>query len=127
MSFRGYRGLTVWNRSIDLVEHTYGLTNRLHDDAPAEILAELRRCALAIPSHLAAGYQAPSTDEYLRNVHAVQLLLTRYETQITILERLEWTIPENVNEIQSLLTLLAQLLQSLERYLSSHKDQPLVS
>lgn len=126
MSFRGYRGLTVWNRSVDLVEMTYGLTDELKGEAPAEILAEMRRCVLAIPSHLAAGYQTPSADNYLRHVHAVQVILSRFETLVTILERLEWAKGAVLNDLKSMLIHIAQLLHCLERYLSSKRCEPAV-
>lgn len=117
MSFRGYRGLTVWNRTIDLVELAYRLTGALRDDAPAEILTAIRRAALALPSHLAEGYQSSRTDEYLRHVHTSQLILAKLETNVTVLERLEWADDEDVREMQTLLTHIDHLLQCLERYL----------
>ncbi len=122
MSFRGYQGLSVWNRTVDLVELIYRLSETLHEEAPVEVLAELRRGALALPSHLAAGYQTSETLEYLRHVHAAQLILSRLETNITILERLDWADDVDVREIHSLLTHLDQLLVCLERYLTGEKS-----
>ena len=123
MSFRGYHGLTVWNRAVDLVEMVYRLTDTLQSEAAPEILADMRRAALAVPSHLAAGYKTDDTHEYLRHIHAAQLTVTRLDSQMTILERLEWAQVEDINQLQSLLTHLDHLLGCLERYLSGHSNE----
>ena len=120
MSFRGYQGLTVWNRAIDLVELTYHLTNVLAGEATPEILADMRRSALAIPSHLAAGYQTSCTEEYLKHVHAAQLTLASLDTRVTTIHRLQWVEDEDIDELQSLLTHVDQLLCCLERYLTTN-------
>ncbi len=122
MQFRGYQGLTVWNRAVDLVERTYRLTDTLRSEAAPEILADMRRAALSIPSHLAAGYQTSSTLEYLRHVHAAQLTLGKLETRTTILERLKWAEADDLGELQSLLSHVNQLLHCLERYLTGQRD-----
>ncbi len=122
MDFRGYQGLTVWNRAVDVVELTYRLTDTLRSEAAPEILADMRRAALALPSHLAAGYQTRSSLNYLRHVHAAQLSLGRLETRATILEQLEWAEEQDVGELQSLLSHVAQLLGCLERYLTGQRE-----
>lgn len=123
MNFRGYHGLTVWNRAVDLVEMVYRLTDALRGTAAPEVLAEMRRAVLAIPSHLAAGYQTPHSDDYLRHVHASQITLGRLETHLTILERLDWTDLEDLEDLQCLLTHLSQLLGCLERYLTGETPE----
>ena len=117
MTFRGHQGLTVWNRAVDLVELTYHLSNALRHSGANDVLADMRRSALSVPSHLAAGYQTASTKEYLRHVHAAQLDLARLETQVTILHRLDWASREDVDDLQSLMTHMDYLLRCLERYL----------
>ncbi len=37
MTYRGYHGLTVWNRAVDLVEMVYHLTDTLRSTAAAEV------------------------------------------------------------------------------------------
>lgn len=118
MNFRGYHGLTVWNRAVDLVELIYHLTDALRSTAAPEVLSDMRRNVLAIPTHLAAGYQAQETEDYLRHVHTAQVNLARLETQTTILERLQWTDDDELRGIKTLLTHLHQLLGCLERYLA---------
>ena len=120
MSFRGYQGLTVWNRAVDLVELVYHLTNVLANDATPELLGDLRRKALAIPSHLAAGYQTTCTEEYLRHVHAAQVTLASLDTGVTTVVQLNWVNKEDTNELQSLITHMDQLLGCLERYLTTN-------
>jgi four helix bundle protein len=122
MNFRGYHGLTVWNRGVDLVELVYRLTEHLTGSAAPEVLTALRRAALAMPTHLAAGFQAPCTQQYLRHVHAAQLVLGEVETHLVILSRLEWAQANDMEELQSLLTHLDQLLSCLERYLSAQSS-----
>ncbi len=123
MSFRGHKGLTVWNRAVDLVELTYRLSNVLRHRGATEVLADMRRASLAVPSHLAAGYQTHSTREYLRYVHAAQIDLARLETQVTILHKMDWADREDVDDLQSLMTHMDSLLQCLERYLMGESSE----
>lgn len=117
MNLRGYHGLTVWNRSVDLVEMVFHLSNRLRDSSCAEVIGELRRAALALPTNLAAGYQSRADHQYLRHVHACQIHLVTIETQLAVLERMEWSDSEELQPLKNLLTHLYQLLGCLERYL----------
>lgn len=121
MDSRGFKGLTVWNRTVDLVEVVYRLTDTHREAAPPEILADMRRDALAVPSHLASGYETDSCREYLRHVHAAQLIVARLESRITILQRLDWGESDKLDELQSLLAHIDHLLESLERYLLRHR------
>jgi len=123
MNFRGYQGLTVWNRAVDLVELTYRLTDTLREEAAPEILADMRRAALSVPSHLAAGYQTTCSEEYLRHVHAAQLTLGRLETRTTILEKLKWAEFDDVDELQGLMSHVSHLLSCLERYLTGERSE----
>ncbi len=125
MNFRGYHGLTVWNRAVDLVELIYHLTTELTASAPPEVLTAMRRSALALPTHLASGFQTPSTLTYLRHVHAAQLSLGEIETHLVILNRLQWADTEDTQRLQSLLTHLDQLLGCLERYLAEESPSTL--
>lgn len=122
MTFRGYQGLTVWNRAVDLVELTYHLTNTLATEAAPELLGDLRRRALAIPTHLAAGYQTATTDDYLRYVHTAQITLAGLDTGVTTILQLKYVDADDISELQSLITHLDQLLGCLERYLATHSS-----
>lgn len=123
MDFRGYKGLTVWNRAVDLVELTYRLTDTLRAEAAPEILAEMRRTVLSIPSHLASGYQTSDTAEYIRHVHAAQLAVGRLESKTTILKQLEWAEPGDIDELQGLISHINHLLGCLERYLGGQRPE----
>ncbi len=123
MNFRGYQGLNVWNRSVDVVELTYRLTEGLAQDAAREVLTDMRRASLAIPTHLASGYQTRKTDDYLRHVHAAQLALGRLESQVTIVHHLDWASSDETDDLQSLLTHMHHLLGCLERYLTGQSEE----
>ncbi len=123
MNLRGYQGLTVWNRSVDVVELTYRLSETLSHGAARDLLTDMRRASLAIPTHLASGYQTRKTADYLRHVHAAQLALGQLESQLTIVERLGWAAEEETSDLQSLLTHMHHLLGCLERYLTGQSAE----
>ena len=120
MNFRGYQGLAVWNRAVDLVAYTYRITETLRGQAAPELLSGMRRMSLSIPSQLAAGYQTSSCHDYLRYVHAAQIDLARMESQVTTLTMLGWATDDDVADLQGLMTHLDHLLTCLERYLAGH-------
>ena len=55
MAIESFRQLKVWQRSLDLVDVIYSLTNMLPDEERYVLSSQMRRAAISIPSNIAEG------------------------------------------------------------------------
>ena len=62
---RNYADLIAWQRAVDLVVATYGLTASWPQDEVFGLIAQARRAAVSIASHIAEGEGRGSKRERL--------------------------------------------------------------
>jgi four helix bundle protein len=61
-----YKELKVWQRSIELVEFVYGVTDKLPKKEIYGLSSQMRRSAVSIPSNIAEGYRRKRLGEYIQ-------------------------------------------------------------
>ncbi|MDP4609998.1 MAG: four helix bundle protein [Opitutales bacterium] len=66
MSIKNYSDLVVWQKSIQLVEMIYVLTNTFPHEEIYGLTSQIRRAAVSIPSNIAEGQARQSTAEFKR-------------------------------------------------------------
>jgi len=79
---KGYRGLTVWQRSMELVEAIYELANRMDDRERYGLISQMQRASVSIPSNIAEGYSRNHTGDYLKHLSYARGSLAELETQL---------------------------------------------
>jgi four helix bundle protein len=84
----GYKGLKVWQRAMDLATGVYLLTRTLPEEDQGVIGVELRRTAVQIPSHIAAGNSFLHRGEYVQYLSAAHGAVARLESMLLVSERL---------------------------------------
>lgn len=113
-----YKDLDVWKRSFGLCKPIYNLTANLPPDERFGLMAQVRRCAVSIPSNIAEGYGRRSTRDYLRFLWIANGSLAELETQLLLLIELNHVPPEKcspmLREIEDLERMLRALINALE-------------
>ncbi|MCC6680785.1 MAG: four helix bundle protein [Phycisphaeraceae bacterium] len=112
-----YRQLEVWQRSMDMAEMIYTLTEQLPDSERYGLVSQLRRAVVSIPSNIAEGYGRSHRGDYLRHLSVARGSLMEVETQLTLSVRLKllerdatipvWEMTQRVGQM------LTKLIQSL--------------
>ena len=59
-----HRDLLVWQKSMDLVEAIYRITQKLPSHEQFGLISQLRRAAVSIPSNIAEGDGRQSSGSY---------------------------------------------------------------
>lgn len=105
-----YRDLSVWKKSMTLVEGVYKLTDSFPDNEKFGLVSQLRRAAVSIPSNIAEGAGRNSNKEFKHFLTISVGSLFEVETQIQIAFRLKFMnekISENIlkqtSEIQRMM------------------------
>lgn len=81
---KSYKQLIVWQKSLELVDQVYELTKQLPDSEKFNLISQMRRCAVSIPSNIAEGYKRKGLNEYLHFLSIADASSAELETQIII-------------------------------------------
>lgn len=114
---QSYKQLYVWQKSVDLVEQIYHLTNQLPKEELYGLTSQMRRAAISIPSNIAEGQRRKALPEYLQFLRIADASSAELETQLTIVKRLYKNIDHSktekvLEEIQKMLNVLIRKLNS---------------
>lgn len=114
-----HKDLEVWKRSIDLVIKIYDLSKRLPSDEKFGLLSQIKRSSISIPSNIEEGAGRKSTKEYLRFLDIANGSLSELETQLIIIEKLNYQKTDDlINvELTTIRKMLYRLRQSLYKKL----------
>ena len=86
---KGYRSLTVWERSMELAEEVYRLTKLMPDTERYGLISQMQRSAVSIPSNIAEGHSRTHTGDFLKHLSYARGSLSELETQLTLSVRVE--------------------------------------
>ena len=119
MTLKTYRELEVWQRSMDLVEAVYRLTNEFPAEEKFGLTSQLRRAAVSIPANIAEGYGRVHRGDYLRHLSIAKGSLMEVETHLIIAVRLKFASREKVAESwrlsQQVGKMLTRLIEALQK------------
>jgi four helix bundle protein len=90
MEIRSYKDLMVWQRSMDLVESIYRITEKLPAKERWGLLSQMRRAAVSVPSNIAEGYGRQSSGNYIQFLSISRGSLLELETQLELCIRLQY-------------------------------------
>jgi|SRR3989344_2119179 len=114
---QSYKQLTVWQKSIRLVEEIYTLTSKFPSAEIYGLASQMRRAAISIPSNIAEGQKRKDLPEYLHFLRIASGSAAELETQLIISKRLYPSLNYLnsellLEEVQKMLTVLIRTLRN---------------
>lgn len=119
MAISNYKDLKVWQKSIDLVDEVYSVTNTFPKNEQFGLTSQLRRAACSIASNIAEGSAKRSKKEYVRFVNIAYGSLAEIETQIIIAQRQGYIEPSKTEKIEAQTTEIGKMLNGLRNSLEN--------
>ena len=116
MPIVSYRDLEAWILAMEFAQGIYTLTAGFPAAERYGLTAQIRRAAVAIPSHVAEGHQQGTT-AYRHFVVIALGSLAEVETQIELAFRLQLVPAEQVTPLAQTAARLRRLLHGLKRSL----------
>ncbi len=110
---KDYRKLRVWKKGIEIVKLTYQLTKLLPSEEKFNLVTQMNRSAVSIPSNIAEGSSRKSEKEYHRYLEIALGSSFELDTQIEIILELRFIEADLVKNLQSELLEEIMMLQSL--------------
>lgn len=112
---KSHQDLTVYQKSLDLVEKIYKLTQTFPSEEKFGITSQIRRAAVSVPSNIAEGAARKGSKEFSRFLYISLGSLAEIETLLTISNRLKFSSEDSiiVEEIIHIRRMLLKLINSL--------------
>ena len=114
-----YRDLTVWQKSMDLVEAAYRLANELPAEERYGLVGQMKRAAVSIPANIAEGYGRTHRGDYLRHLSFAKGSLAELETHLMLSVRIGFVRRETTVEVWALAQEVGKMLAALVRSLEA--------
>ena len=107
--------LKVWQSSMELVELAYQLTKTFPSFEVYNLISQINKSAVSIPSNIAEGKGRNSDKEFKQFLYIARGSLFELRTQLEIARRLKYIksdnkIVEKIVEVQSMINTLIQKL-----------------
>lgn len=115
---QSHKELTVWQKSMELVELVYKITGKLPKSEIFGLSSQMQRAAVAIPSNIAEGAKRGHKLEYIQFLRVANGSAAELETQLLLAEKL---YPEVRNDIPKTALLLEEVLKMLYALISTLK------
>ncbi len=118
-SSQSYRGLRVWNVSMQLAEDCYKLTRAFPKDELYGMTSQIRRAAASVPANIAEAYGREHRGEYVHLLRVSQGSLKELETHLLLSKRVgladESSLNLVLNQCETVGKMLRALIRSLQK------------
>src|SRR5215475_14784931 len=102
MSIRNYRDLLVWQKSMDLVTVCYQLAEKLPPSENFGLSSRIKNFASNVPSYIADGAGRKTNSEYFSRLSLAHGSLMSLETQLLIIDRLNFLLLKEIEPVLGL-------------------------
>lgn len=107
-----YKDLKVWQKSIELVDMIYNVSDAFPKDEVFGLSSQLRRSAVSIPSNIAEGSQRSTAKDFANFILIAKGSLAEVETQMIICARRQYCTEAISREVLSLCDEIHRMLYS---------------
>ena len=115
---RSHRDLIVWQKSMDLVEQVYALTQEFPADERFRLTGQATRAAVSVPANVAEGHSRATRRDYAHFVAIAKGSLMELETYVMIAMRLGYVDAHRTHGILLHIGEVSRMLTSLRRRLA---------
>ncbi len=115
-----YQDLDCWKLSVDLVIDVYKLTSDFPMNEKFNLVSQINRAAVSIPSNIAEGSARQSDKEMIQFLHVALGSAAELETQLIIAKKLGYKVDTNIYDK---IVDVKKVILGLVRYLKDKKDK----
>jgi len=94
-----YKELIIWRKSIELVTEIYLVTGSFPDKEKFNLISQINRAAVSIPSNIAEGAGRNSDKEFVQFLAIAHASSYELETQLIVSNNLAYLKKENLNKL----------------------------
>lgn len=114
---KDFKKLQIWQKGIEIVKLSYKLTGQLPATEKFNLVSQINRAAISIPSNIAEGSSRRSERDYFRFLEIALGSCFELETQIILLTELGLMTSESINGLLSEIRLEQQMISAFAQKL----------
>lgn len=119
MKFNRFEEIDVWKASRILVKEIYLITGERPFQKDFNLVDQIHRCAVSIPSNIAEGYERKSNAEFVRYLYIANGSAGELRTQLYLAKDLDYILEEKFNELKTKCEEISKSLSGFIKYLQS--------
>ena len=112
-----YKELKVWQKSMNVTADIYKITEILPDREKFNLISQLCRSAVSIPSNIAEGAGRHSKKDFSNFLSIALGSAFELETQVILTEKLNYLTKTQIEQILSQLTEIQSMILGLKKSL----------
>jgi len=113
MAIHHVHDLIVWQRGLELVTATYGLTSEFPKSEIYGLTSQIRRAAVSIPANIAEGRRRGTRRDFRQFLRIAYASGSELETHLEIAKRLDFGKQTHRNDCFRLLQEVQRMLNSM--------------
>ena len=113
MPIESYRGLSVWQKAMDLVVRSYELAKCLPPSELYGLASQIQRAAVSVPANIAEGYGRHHRGDYLHHLSVANGSLKELETHLLVAQRLSYLREDQIEPALALASEVGRMLGGL--------------
>ncbi|OAQ40696.1 four helix bundle protein [Pedobacter psychrophilus] len=110
--------LKIWNKAMDLAVQVYQLSSKFPPDERFNLISQVRRCAVSIPSNISEGAGRNTKGEFKQFLGIANGSSYELQTQIIIANKLNFIDEKSTNEILEVIDEIQKMNYKLQLSLS---------
>jgi len=112
-----FEKLKIWQKAMDITENVYKICSELPSDEKFNLISQIKRCAVSIPSNIAEGSGRNSNNEFAHFLGIANGSTYELITQLMISKRLKLIAEEKTSTIINELVEVSNMNFALQRSL----------
>ena len=113
MGVSSYKGLTVWQKAMELTAIIYNLTKKLPKEELYSFSDQMRRSVVSIPSNIAEGQDRNTNKEFAHFLTVSRGSKAELETQLLVCVKVGYLKEAEIMEAIDILEEIGKMLSSL--------------
>lgn len=109
-----YKELKVWQKSIDLTVKVYKLSVQFPESERFNLISQVRRCSVSVPSNIAEGAGRNSKNEFAHFLGISSGSSYELETQMIIAQRLGYMNESELIDVSIDIIEIQKMIYSLQ-------------
>lgn len=110
---RNFRELLVWQKGMEIAEEAYRITQRLPKEERYNLVSQMNRAAVSIPSNIAEGCSRISDPAFVQFLEYAIGSVFELDTQLILIDRLKLMPIEEMKQIRTLIEEEGKMLNGL--------------
>lgn len=115
-----FEKLKIWQKEMDIASEVYKITSLLPDDEKFNLIHQIKKCAVSIPSNIAEGSGRNHNKEFIQFLGIANGSTFELITQLMLAKRLKLIPEEIVQPIISQLIEISNMSFSFQKSLKAN-------